>query len=80
MRFAPAFDVLQDVDQELEGAPFALGGVVDELLVQLYADAGDLPELSVSVDAGQNRVANGFATLTGYLLDCTAAPCAKIAQ
>ena len=48
--------------------------------VQLYADAGDLPELSVSVDAGQNRVANGFATLTGYLLDCTAAPCAKIAR
>ena len=30
-RFAPAFDVLQDVDQQLEGSPVALGRFIDKL-------------------------------------------------
>jgi hypothetical protein len=49
-------------------------------LVQLYVDAGDGPEVQFEGDAGQTGVSNGFMTLTGYLLDCTVAPCAKIAQ
>src|SRR5690348_10340850 len=32
LRFGPPLDVLQNVDQELEGSPVALGGFVDELL------------------------------------------------
>jgi len=32
LRFGPAFDVLQDVEQELDGAPIAFGRSVDELL------------------------------------------------
>jgi hypothetical protein len=41
-RFGPAFDVLQDVEQELDGAPIALGGPVDEL----FYDCLTLADLS----------------------------------
>jgi hypothetical protein len=46
-------------------------------LVQLYVDAGDHPQVNVTAD---QSVSTGFLTLTGYLLDCTVAPCAKIAK
>ena len=42
--------------------------------VQLYVDAGDVPEVVVLVDAGLTVVANAFGTMSGYLLDCTVAP------
>jgi hypothetical protein len=32
VRFGPALDVLQDVEQELDGVPIAFGRSVDELL------------------------------------------------
>jgi hypothetical protein len=44
----------------------------------LYFDAGAVPVLSYSV-AGSNFSSN-LVTLTGYLLDCTASPCAPIAH
>jgi hypothetical protein len=46
-------------------------------LVQLYVDAGNGPRVSLDADA---PVYGGAVTLTGYLLDCTAAPCATIAH
>ena len=45
--------------------------------VQLYVDAGNSPGVNVTANSNVNT---GNLTLTGYLLDCTAAPCAKIAQ
>jgi len=48
-------------------------------LVQLYVDAGHRPQVVVEANANI-PVLNGFLTLTGYLLDCTVAPCATIAQ
>jgi hypothetical protein len=45
--------------------------------VQLYVDAGNSPKVVVSANSAVNT---GSATLTGYLLDCTAAPCAAIAH
>jgi len=48
--------------------------------LQLYVDAGDAPEVVVLVDGGLTLVSNAFGTLSGYLLDCTVAPCAKIAK
>ena len=57
--------------------PFTANGTQFDQLVQLYVDAGDLPIVSVG---GDNPVSSGSVTLTGYLLDCIAAPCAKIAQ
>jgi hypothetical protein len=57
--------------------PLFLNSTRFDQLVQLYVDAGHGPKVTVSADAPVN---NGSVTLTGYLLDCTAAPCAKIAQ
>jgi hypothetical protein len=48
--------------------------------LQLYVDAGDAPEVVILVDAGLTLVSNAFGTLSGYLLDCTVAPYAKIAK
>jgi hypothetical protein len=47
--------------------------------VQYYVDAGMAPEVTVSHSGGGND-ATGSATLVGYMLDCSAAPCAAIAQ
>ena len=50
-RFAPAFDVLQDVDQQLEGSPVALGRFVDELFEGGFALADALaPAILVDDD------------------------------
>ena len=57
--------------------PFTRNFTSFDQLVQLYVDAGDGPKVTVDADS---PVRDGFMTLTGYLLDCTAAPCAKIAQ
>jgi hypothetical protein len=48
--------------------------------VQLYVDAGDSPKVVVMADSGTTAVSDGVMSLSGYLLDCTAAPCAKIAH
>jgi len=48
--------------------------------VQLYVNAGAAPQVIVLADSGFTRVSFGEITLIGYLLDCTAAPCAQIAQ
>jgi hypothetical protein len=46
-------------------------------LVQLYVDAGNHP---IVVVGANSTVSAGNMTLTGYLLDCTIAPCAQIAH
>ena len=48
--------------------------------IQLYVDAGEAPIVVVLADLGITPTDHGFVTLTGYLLDCAAAPCAKIAK
>ena len=48
--------------------------------VQLYVNGGAAPEVIVLADSGFTRVSFGGITLIGYLLNCTAAPCAQIAQ
>jgi hypothetical protein len=63
-------------------APFSLALVAFDQAVQLYVDAGGSPSVTVVADNGKT-LPNDFGsqlTLTGYLLDCTAAPCAPIAQ
>jgi hypothetical protein len=45
--------------------------------IQLYVDAGNSPGVNVTANGVVNT---GSVTLTGYLLDCTAAPCATIAH
>jgi hypothetical protein len=62
-------------------APFSLPSTAFDQPVLLYFDAGDNP--SVTVEADNTTVPTregGFLVLTGYLLDCNAAPCAAIAQ
>ena len=49
-RFAPAFDVLQDVEQELDGAPIAFGRFVDKLLNNRFP----LADLSSSAILGDD--------------------------
>ena len=61
-------------------APFSQTLAGFDQLVQLYADAGATPAVQFVADFGLTQVSNGFLTLTGYLLDCTAAPCATIAH
>jgi hypothetical protein len=57
------------------------GRAVFDQLVQLYADAGDSPIVTIEADnATVNTIDGGSLTLTGYLLDCTATPCAPIAK
>ena len=46
--------------------------------VLMYVDAGDYPEVNLS-NLGSTAFSPLFEmTLTGYLLDCTASPCAQI--
>jgi hypothetical protein len=49
-------------------------------LVQLYVDGGDAAQVTVNPVSANAQALSGFLTLTGYLLDCTATPCAKIAK
>ena len=60
-------------------APFAgfLAGVFDQA-VEFYVDAGQVPEVDVDI-VGVNP-SSFRATLVGYLLDCSQAPCAPIAN
>jgi len=59
------------------GSSFA---VVDQPVLA-YLDAGVQPSLSVYIEVNSaTNSFNGSATLTGYMLDCTIAPCAAIAQ
>jgi hypothetical protein len=60
-------------------APFSLGVSFFDQLVQLYVDAGKTPNVQFVADFGLTQVSGGSVTLTGYLVDCTAAPCATIA-
>jgi len=61
-------------------APFSQTLAGFDQLVQLYVDAGETPAVQIVADLGLTQVSSGFLTLTGYLLDCTAAPCATIAH
>jgi hypothetical protein len=61
-------------------SPFSTALARFDQEVQLYVDAGDGPGVFVLADSGLAPAVNGFLTLTGYLLDCTATPCAKIAK
>jgi|GEM_PF-3574193 len=61
-------------------APFILTSVKFDQPVQLYVDAGEVPTVVVEGDNGLVPAVRGSLILTGYLLDCTAAPCAPIAQ
>jgi hypothetical protein len=51
--------------------------VVDQQVLA-YVDAGQSPDVMVFQGAGTS-VASGIVNVTGYLLDCTIAPCAAIA-
>jgi hypothetical protein len=62
-------------------APFALETTAFDQPVLLYVDAGDRPHIVVEADNNTDpATAGGTLTLTGYLLDCNAAPCAATAQ
>ena len=61
-------------------APFSQGTTYFDQLVQQYGDAGNIPNVQIVADRGLTSVYYGFVTLTGYLLDCTVAPCAPIAR
>ena len=58
--------------------PFTKNITQFDQLVQLYVDAGNTPQVTVA--AADALAAFGELALTGYLLDCTAAPCARIAH
>ena len=60
--------------------PFSRSLASFDQLVQLYADQGTAPGVQIVADSGLTQVFSGFLTLTGYLLDCTVAPCATIAH
>jgi hypothetical protein len=60
-------------------APFSLSVTFFDQLVQQYVDAGRTPNVQFVADFGLTLISGGSVTLTGYLLDCTAAPCATIA-
>jgi hypothetical protein len=47
--------------------------------VLIYADAGATLEVELDFNSSATFGGNGL-TLSGYLLDCTASPCAPIAQ
>jgi hypothetical protein len=60
---------------------FSGRAIAFDQLVQFYGDAGDKPAVSVVADEGNSPAEDaGSLTLTGYLLDCKAAPCAAIAE
>jgi hypothetical protein len=61
-------------------APFSQNLTDFDQLVQLYADAGEAPVVQLVPDGGGTQVSFGTLKLTGYLLDCTVAPCAPIAH
>jgi hypothetical protein len=61
-------------------APFSNTFVKFDQPVQLYVEAGDAPIVGVLGNNGVDPTSRGFLTLTGYLLDCAATPCAKIAK
>jgi hypothetical protein len=49
--------------------------------VLLYFDAGDHPSVLVAaISAGATGATEASVTLTGYILDCSIAPCAAIAH
>jgi len=51
--------------------------------VQAYFDPGQPVSVQVNLDGGANFATGGLVqsvTVSGYVLDCTAAPCAAIAQ
>jgi hypothetical protein len=60
--------------------PFSQQSVAFDQIVQLYVDAGDSALVTVAADNETDFPLEGILTLTGYLLDCKAAPCAAIAK
>jgi hypothetical protein len=61
--------------------PFSEQSVAFDQSVQLYAQAGDAPLVTVEADNAKDPTFDGgLVVLTGYLVDCNAAPCAAIAQ
>jgi len=61
------------------GPPSLLGETLFDQRVLYYIDAGSTPTLNILVDARLDQTIQQEATLFGYLLDCTASPCAPIA-
>ena len=61
-------------------APFVGGLSVFDQAVLRYVDAGDAPSLNIVADGALFGGGGEGVILTGYLLDCTAAPCAPIAH
>ena len=61
-------------------AQFSLQSTAFDQPILLYVDAGDSPFVVVEADNGTDpALSGGSLTLTGYLLDCNAAPCTPIA-
>ena len=48
--------------------------------VQFYVDAGQIPTVNTNTVGAIHFQGSQFISLTGYLLDCNAAPCAAIAS
>jgi len=61
-------------------APFSGTFVKFDQPVQLYVESGEAANVIVLANDGIDPASRGFLTLSGYLLDCTASPCAKIAK
>jgi hypothetical protein len=63
-------------------AVLGLGNSVFDQPVLIYLDGGDTPTLTLSLIGANAHFANIYqsVTLSGYLLDCTAIPCAPIAH
>jgi hypothetical protein len=54
---------------------------VFDTAVVAYIDAGEIPSTTVyATGASAGYTGNQFAYLTGYMLDCSAAPCSPIAH
>jgi hypothetical protein len=53
--------------------------VIDQQVLKFY-DAGQTPAVGLELGAAPNAGSDGDFNLTGYMLDCTTATCAAIAQ
>ena len=59
---------------------YSLVGASYVLPVTFYVDAGNFVGYDANITGGPYDLGPQFVILTGYMLDCSAAPCAAIAQ
>jgi hypothetical protein len=61
-------------------APLGIGLIAVDQPVLVYVDAGQQPNAAVFLSSGTISTGSSVVSVTGYLLDCNAAPCAAIAS